>query len=294
VTDQSWAVRLSSQAAKTLTDPTQLALANLYAAATWDYIANSFDDFVIASSERTRVPINTGCQEPCAPRRTSAPAPGAGPPATTATPSADGRFGADTLRSSPAPASADPSPALPPADAPGPLPGAAAAEAAGSAPGSVPAVDAAPRPEAGPDGDEPPACNPRSAALAARIGTEVGKEEAATADAAPVGPPASGQGPDAALWDDDALPLFPLQPPRTDRELLADHVTAMVCCAAMDTVGATPGLDWLDGPTLLVDGERVADLAPRVLSLVEDGDAVPLRTWLVELGIRPEKPVRLG
>ncbi|MDX3579449.1 hypothetical protein [Streptomyces sp. FL07-04A] len=214
--------------------------------------------------------------------------------ATTGTPSADGRFGADTLRSSPAPASADPSPALPSADAPGPLPGAAAAEAAGSAPGSVPAVDAAPRPEAGPDGDEPPASNPRSAALAARIGAEVGKEEAATADAAPVGPPASGQGPDAALWDDDALPLFPLQPPRTDRELLADHVTAMVCCAAMDTVGATPGLDWLDGPTLLVDGERVADLAPRVLSLVEDGDAVPLRTWLVELGIRPEKPVRLG
>lgn len=112
--------------------------------------------------------------------------------------------------------------------------------------------------------------------------------------AAGAGPLAAGQGPDTALWDDSALPLFPLQPPRTDRELLADHVTAMVCCAAMDTVGATPGLDWLDGPTLLVDGERVPDLTPRVLSLVEDGDAGPLRTWLVELGIRPEKPVRLG
>ncbi|MEV5902268.1 hypothetical protein AB0L81_20325, partial [Streptomyces sp. NPDC052127] len=117
---------------------------------------------------------------------------------------------------------------------------------------------------------------------------------AAAAPPAPSGPAAPGQGPDMALWDQDALPLFPLQPPRTDRELLADHVTAMVCCAAMDTVGALPGLDWLDGPTLLVDGERVADLAPRVLSLVEDGDAVPLRTWLVEFGIRPEKPVRLG
>lgn len=112
--------------------------------------------------------------------------------------------------------------------------------------------------------------------------------------AAPAGSPLPGQGPDMALWDDDALPLFPLQPPRTDRELLADHVTAMVCCAAMDTLGATPGLDWLDGPTLLVDGQRVADLTPRILSLVEDGDAAPLRTWLVELGIRPEKPVRLG
>ena len=35
-----------------LTDPTQLALANLYAAITYDYIANHHDDFVIASNER--------------------------------------------------------------------------------------------------------------------------------------------------------------------------------------------------------------------------------------------------
>lgn len=35
-----------------LADPTQLALANLYAAITYDYIANHHDDFVIASSER--------------------------------------------------------------------------------------------------------------------------------------------------------------------------------------------------------------------------------------------------
>ncbi|MYX47272.1 hypothetical protein GTW59_40520, partial [Streptomyces sp. SID89] len=89
-------------------------------------------------------------------------------------------------------------------------------------------------------------------------------------------------------------PLFPLQPPRTGRELLADHVTAMVCCAAMDTAGAVPGLDWLDGPTLLVDGVRATDLGARVLALVEDGDPVPLRTWLIDSGIRPEKPVRLG
>ncbi|MFH9824461.1 hypothetical protein [Streptomyces bobili] len=135
--------------------------------------------------------------------------------------------------------------------------------------------------------------NPRSAALATRLGAEVAREGAGAMPAGSGGPPV-GQGPDAALWDDRSLPLLPLQPPRTDRELLADHVTAMVCCAAMDTVGATPGLDWLDGPTLLVDGERVTDLTPRVLSLVEDGDAVPLRTWLVEVGIRPEKPVRLG
>ncbi|CAM5742754.1 Phosphoribosylamine--glycine ligase [Streptomyces alboniger] len=96
----------------------------------------------------------------------------------------------------------------------------------------------------------------------------------------------------AALWD-DMLPLFPLQPPRTGRELLADHVTAMVCCAAIDNAGATPGLDWLDGPSLLVNGERTTDLTSRVLSLVEEGDPAPLRAWLVESGIRPEKPVRL-
>ncbi|MCK8433958.1 hypothetical protein G3I77_13220 [Streptomyces sp. D2-8] len=133
-----------------------------------------------------------------------------------------------------------------------------------------------------------------SATLAARLSAELAREEAAPSPAtpSPASPPPT---PDpAALWDDRALPLFPLQPPRTARELLADHLTAMVCCAAMDTAGATPGLDWLDGPTLLIEGERTADLAPRVLTLIEDGDAAPLRVWLSQLGIRPEKPVRLG
>jgi hypothetical protein len=133
-------------------------------------------------------------------------------------------------------------------------------------------------------------CSPHSAALAAGLTAELAREEAATPPTSSAPP---GQGPDTGLWDDTALPLFPLQPPRTGRELLADHVTAMVCCAAMDTAGALPGLDWLDGPTLLVNGERAADLAPRVLSLVEDGDPAPLRAWLIDLGIRPEKPVRL-
>ncbi|MFF3336233.1 hypothetical protein ACFYWX_43110 [Streptomyces sp. NPDC002888] len=141
--------------------------------------------------------------------------------------------------------------------------------------------------------DDPPPPNPRSAALAARLTAEIAREESASAPQEAV-PPAPGQGsPETALWDDGTLPLFPLQPPRTPRELLADHVTAMVCCAAMDTAGATPGLDWLDGPSLLVNGERTTDLAPRVLSLIEDGDPTPLRAWMVELGIRPEKPVRL-
>lgn len=125
--------------------------------------------------------------------------------------------------------------------------------------------------------------------LAAGLSAEIAREEAA----APPRPAPTGQGPDDALWDDGMLPLFPLQPPRTGRELLADHVTALVCCAAVDTAGAAPGLDWLDGPSLLVDGERAADLTPHVLSLVEDGDSIPLRGWLARLGVRPEKPVRL-
>ncbi|MBT2445581.1 hypothetical protein J7F03_00435 [Streptomyces sp. ISL-43] len=91
----------------------------------------------------------------------------------------------------------------------------------------------------------------------------------------------------------DALPLFPLEAPRSGRDLLTDHVVALVCCAAVDSAGAAPGLDWLDGPVLLVGGARRADLAPRVLSLVEDGDSGPLRDWLAEVGVRPEKPVRL-
>ena len=44
------------QAARTLIDPAQLALANLYEAATYDYIANHFDNFVIASAERAAAP----------------------------------------------------------------------------------------------------------------------------------------------------------------------------------------------------------------------------------------------
>ncbi|SCE61472.1 hypothetical protein GA0115253_109491, partial [Streptomyces sp. Termitarium-T10T-6] len=54
-----------------------------------------------------------------------------------------------------------------------------------------------------------------------------------------------------------------------------------------------PASDWLDGPALLVGGERRADLAAPVLSLVEDGDPDPLLNWLAEVGVRSDKPVRL-
>ncbi|MGW6547308.1 hypothetical protein ACWGBH_31345 [Streptomyces massasporeus] len=175
--------------------------------------------------------------------------------------------------------------------------------ATGLAAGSTgPGPDTAPPTTAGPppgrpdplDDEDLAGTTAPSATLAARLSAELAREAAAPSPAAP-SPASASPAPDpAALWDDRALPLFPLQPPRTARELLADHLTAMVCCAAMDTAGATPGLDWLDGPTLLIDGERTADLAPKVLTLIEDGDATPLRGWLSQLGIRPEKPVRLG
>ncbi|MFC5956006.1 hypothetical protein ACFP51_16470 [Streptomyces pratens] len=167
--------------------------------------------------------------------------------------------------------------------------------------------EAAPVTGTDPDDDEDlVGTTPRSAALAALISAEVAREgaaaaaRAASAASASTAPgaltaqalPAAPADP-ASLWDDRALPLLPLQPPRTGRELLADHITAMVCCAAMDTTGATPGLDWLDGPALLVGGVRVTDLPAQVMTLIEDGDPTALRLWLARQGIRPEKPVRL-
>ncbi|MFJ8667779.1 hypothetical protein [Streptomyces sp. NPDC093600] len=183
----------------------------------------------------------------------------------------------------PDPAPAQAAPAPPPSD-----PHLADAEAR---PG-----DAEPEAPAEPDPDAPAADavaepTPAADSLAAALTAHVAREEAAR----PV--PATAPGPHAAAAlgtaGADQLPLFPLQPPRTGRDLLADHVTAMVCCAAVDTAGATPGLDWLDGPALLVGGARSTDLPARVMALVEDGDPEPLRAWLTETGVRPEKPVRL-
>ncbi|MFF1285110.1 hypothetical protein [Streptomyces sp. NPDC058299] len=150
----------------------------------------------------------------------------------------------------------------------------------------------APAPATGaPHGDEedPDPTTERSAVLAAGLSAEVAREEGAVTG----GAGAARRSAESDLWDEGGLPLFPLQPPRTARELLTDHVTAMVCCAAVDTAGAAPALDWLDGPSLLLGGERAADLTPRVLSLIEEGDPGPLRAWLAASGIRAEKPVRL-
>ncbi|MFF0435201.1 hypothetical protein ACFYU9_23590 [Streptomyces sp. NPDC004327] len=117
--------------------------------------------------------------------------------------------------------------------------------------------------------------------LAAALTAQSAREEGQR----PVAPTAGGP--------DGTVPLFPLQPPRSGRDLLADHVAALVCCAAVDTAEAAPGLDWLDGPALFVGDARCTDLTGTVLALVEDGDPEPLWAWLARTGVRPEKPVRL-
>nr|WP_037732894.1 hypothetical protein [Streptomyces megasporus] len=126
--------------------------------------------------------------------------------------------------------------------------------------------------------------------VAARIGAVVAREDAVREGSARAGA-ASGDVEGAALLPPGGG--FPLQPPRSGRELLAEHIAAAVCCAAVDTAGAAPGLDWLDGPALFVDGERRADLARPVLALAEEADPRPLRDWLAAVGVRHDKPIRL-
>ncbi|WP_405673819.1 hypothetical protein [Streptomyces sp. NBC_01530] len=218
-----------------------------------------------------------------------------GPPAPDESPGPDPALDADADPALDADADADADPALD-ADADADADAAPALDADAAAPTLD--ADAGPTFDADADLDvdpDPEPENERTTSLAAGLTAELAREEATAAATATTAQAAAAQGttPETPLWDDGTLPLFPLQPPRTARELLTDHVTAMVCCAAMDTAGATPGLDWLDGPSLLINGERATDLTPRVLSLVEDGDPAPLRTWLLETGIRPEKPVRL-
>nr|WP_206323868.1 hypothetical protein [Streptomyces sp. HNM0574] len=143
--------------------------------------------------------------------------------------------------------------------------------------------DGPPRAEPGPDGGS--GTSPGAEAVAARVAASTARDEAADG-AGGLLIPGAGDGPAAPLG-------MPLPPRRGGEELLVGHVTAAVCCAAVDTGVAAPGLDWLDGPVLLVDGERRSDLADPVLTLVEDGDAQPLRDWLAATGVRPDKPVRL-
>ncbi|GAA4677139.1 hypothetical protein GCM10023347_34480 [Streptomyces chumphonensis] len=123
--------------------------------------------------------------------------------------------------------------------------------------------------------------------VAARITADAARDERRAPPPVPAGliPDVTG----------DTGPLgLPAPAERGTRELLADHITAVVCCAAVDGGSGAPGLDWLDGPALLVDGERRTDLRRPVLALAEEGDAGPLRDWLTAAGLRPDRPVRLA
>ncbi|MFI9809836.1 hypothetical protein ACIHEJ_36885 [Streptomyces sp. NPDC052301] len=246
-------------------------------------------------TEPTSPDSTTADASDAAPHQAEGTAPGAcrsGPgPSDQAAPTALGAEPPPANETTPGPLEAEAGAAVPvsaaiPRDAVAPVP-AGADPTTEPGPAEVPAtpVEAT---ALHPDDDTDPGTE-RSAVLAAGLSAELAREEAAV----PRGASAAGRCPESALWDDGGLPLFPLQPPRTGRDLLADHVTAMVCCAAVDTAGALPALDWLDGPSLLLDGERAADLAPKVRSLIEEGDPGPLRDWLAASGIRPEKPVRL-
>ncbi|KQV19556.1 MULTISPECIES: hypothetical protein [unclassified Kitasatospora] len=85
----------------------------------------------------------------------------------------------------------------------------------------------------------------------------------------------------------------PLQVVRSGRDLLVDHVTALVCLAAVDTGRGRAGMDWLDGPVLLLGGTRRPELGALVADAVEQGKDAPLRSWLEAAGLRLAGPVRL-
>nr|WP_106429920.1 hypothetical protein [Streptomyces xiaopingdaonensis] len=128
-------------------------------------------------------------------------------------------------------------------------------------------------------------------ALAARLAALQHQEEARAESQQPLldeGPllPGGVEGQPAPMG-------LPLEPPRAEQELLADHLHSAVCCAAVDTAGASPGLDWLDGPVLLVAGERDTALSGAVRAAAEYGETGPLREWLAAAGVRPDKPLRL-
>lgn len=126
------------------------------------------------------------------------------------------------------------------------------------------------------------------AALAARVSAQAVREERRSAA------PVQDSGTLVPGGPGEVTPIgLPPAPVKSGREVLSEHITAAVCCAAVDSGDAAPGLDWLDGPVLLVDGERQADLAEPVLALAERGDPLPLRGWLASAGVRPDKPVRL-
>jgi len=74
----------------------------------------------------------------------------------------------------------------------------------------------------------------------------------------------------------------------------AEHLFAVVACAALDTGRMHPAVDWLDGPVLVDAHGNAADLATLVTRAVDEGNDAPLRAWLARIGIPTREPVHPG
>ncbi|MGC0415164.1 hypothetical protein [Embleya sp. AB8] len=79
-----------------------------------------------------------------------------------------------------------------------------------------------------------------------------------------------------------------------DHRKAADHLFAVVACAALDTERMHPAVDWLDGPVLVDVTGHTVDLATLITRAVDEGNDTPLRTWLARIGIPTREPVHPG
>ncbi|MFI6587138.1 hypothetical protein [Embleya sp. NPDC050493] len=92
---------------------------------------------------------------------------------------------------------------------------------------------------------------------------------------------------------DDALAGL-RRDPDEGRRRAADHLFAVVACAALDTGRMRPAVDWLDGPVLVDGAGRAVDLATLITRAVDEGNDAPLRMWLARIGIPTREPVHPG
>jgi hypothetical protein len=90
---------------------------------------------------------------------------------------------------------------------------------------------------------------------------------------------------------DHALAILRHEGAAEDSREAAEHLFAVVACAALDTGRMHPAVDWLDGPVLVDAGGRAVDLATLITRAVDEGNDAPLRTWLAKTGIPTRAPV---
>ncbi|MYW03083.1 hypothetical protein GT354_33395, partial [Streptomyces sp. SID3343] len=90
---------------------------------------------------------------------------------------------------------------------------------------------------------------------------------------------------------DHALAVLRREGRADDHREAADHLFAVVACAALDTGRMRPAVDWLDGPVLVDARGEAVDLATLITRAVDEGNDTPLRTWLAKIGIPTREPV---